>query len=387
MRIGIDIRPLLEDERGGVGEYTHELLRALFHIDKTNEYFLFANSFEEKSLPEFQNSNVKIYYNHVPNKLFNAGLNFLHWPKIDKLLLREGKIDLFFMPNMNFVSLRNNVPNVITFHDLSYEIYPTFFNIKERLWHKSVNPLRLANRAQKIISVSENTKNDLVNIYKINPDKIKVVPLGIKNDFFRTLPENELIDIRKKMNLPEKFILFLASWEDRKNPLSLLEAFASLCRDNNFKDIYLVFVGRDKKSFKIKKYIKKLQIESKTRIIGYVPSHLRPALYQLAKIFVYPSYYEGFGLPPLEAMAGGTPVIASHTSSLPEVLGSSAILIDPYNVNDILSSLKALLTDKKTAENFIKMGKERAKQFNWMSTAQKTLEVFNEAGNKNFEKL
>lgn len=368
MTIGIDARSLQDTQPSGVGEYTHELLRALFAVDRENTYHLFANATGEVKLPSFDFPNVVLHRFHYPNKLLNLSLRFLGTPKIDRLI---PGIDAFFMPNLNFIALGEKIPLIVTTHDLSFELYPSFFTPKQRAWHRLIKPRVLLARAAAIVAVSEHTKNDLVHHYTLPPEKIHVVHPGI-SPIFLAPPDNARdTEVRNRYNLPPNFILFLSTVEPRKNPDATIEAFRLLKKNPRFADFHLVLAGR--RSLRSHIYNSRELENDAIHFLGYIPKEDRPSLYRLARAFVYPSYYEGFGLPPLEAMSQGTPVIASHASSLGEVLGDAALLVDPHNIADLEHALYQILTDEKLATTLSLRGREHAKQFTWEHAAQQTL--------------
>lgn len=407
MYIGIDVRALQEAEPSGVGEYTRELLTALFVIDRENQYHLFSNSYTStvpSHSPSKEGENVTRHHFNYPNKFLNASLRFFNAPKIDQLISsaiarersdrtrpvkerysmihgiasspmasRNDHIDIFFMPNHNFMALNKKIPLVLTIHDLSFRITPHFFSKKQRLWHTLVNPRALASRATHIIAQSNHTKNDLMRHFKIPDERITVVYPGIASAFFEEPNDFVREAVRRRYELPGQFILFLGTLEPRKNVTSIIEAFELLKRDSRFTDLYLVLAGKN--PFQPSPNSHELA-DKKILRIGYVKKEDRPALMSMAAAFVYPSYYEGFGFPPLEAQAVGTPVVASHTSSLGEVLGNSALLIDPYNIEDLRTALEAVLTDQKLADNLRARGKENAARFRWDRAAKEALLVF-----------
>jgi len=376
MTIGIDIRCLAQGKHTGVEEYTVNLLNSLFGFDKDNEYRLFYNSY--KASPEIisgflKYKNVKLCRFRYPNKVLNSYFRFLKYPKIDKMI---GDVDVFFSPNIIFSSLSRNCRRIVTFHDLSFERYPEFFSRKRRLWHKTVTPSRLAKKADEIIAVSDSTKQDLVQLYNIDPKKIKVIYSGIEERFSPVENKEELRRVRKKYNLPEKFILFLGTLEPRKNIEGLILAFDKLKQSKNLN---LVIAGSKGWLYEnIYKTAQKVNSSDNIKFIGYIDPEGKPALYSLAKLFVYPSFWEGFGFPPLEAMACGTPVITSNVSSLPEVIGEAGLLVDPYNINEIAEAMNQVLQGESLRTNLQKKGIERAREFSWGKTAKETLKVFRE---------
>jgi len=377
MRIGIDVRCLAEGRRTGVEEYTLNILRNLFEIDRKNEYILFFNSFS-KSKVDFswtdKYSNVKIKKSNFPNKLLNLSFWYLNWPKIDKLV---GGVDVFFLPNIIFGSFSLKTKLVLTIHDLSFERYPETFSWKRRLWHFFVNPKKICQRADKIMAVSDSTKEDIKSIYKITSDKIEVVKSGIGENF-KYLDRNNpnLIRIKEKYNLPYKFILYLGTFEPRKNISGLIHAFNNLQKKSKGTDlerIKLVLVGHSGwLSREIFLEIEKSDYKEKIFYLGSFPEEEKIYLYNLASVFVYPSLFEGFGFPPLEAIKCEVPVISSNNSSLPEVIEQKGILIDPDRPDEICEALRQVLTSKELQE---KLRTTQADSFSWLKSAKKTLNV------------
>src|SRR3989344_2171810 len=187
LKIGVDIRNLMSPTRNGVGEYTYELLNAVFKIDKENQYYLFYNSHSDVTAhtPLWPQGNIHYIATRWPNKLFNVSIKIFGWPKLDKLISRNGKLDYFFSPNLNFTALSKDVKHILTIHDLSFKFYPHFFSAKQRLWHWAINPKKQIRQASAVTTLSENTKRDLVNYYQIPPEKIKVVGGGVSYLFKR----------------------------------------------------------------------------------------------------------------------------------------------------------------------------------------------------------
>jgi glycosyltransferase involved in cell wall biosynthesis len=379
MNIVIDINPLKQKNLSGVGKYLQEVLSRLLVLDQDNQYFLFSYGRKNKDivvdLPQSQN----IHYLHrsIPSKLIFI-LSFLNLPKLDVLKVDGKKIkaDIVWLPNLGICNLKYKSTKLIsTIHDLSFKIYPEFFNLKRRLWHCLVKPKKLIQRSDKLIAVSENTAMDLQKIYRVSPEKIAVMNLGV-SERYKVL-ENEKLDIIKnKYNLNQDFILFIGTKEVRKNILSLLKSFQKIKSDS----LELVIVGgKGWKEKEWKDYYNNLKEETKSRIkiLDYVLEEDLPALYNLAKIFVWPSFYEGFGLPVLEAMACNCPVITSNNSSLPAIVQDNALLIEAFNVRMLLVALKSLLKDQGLYNLY--KNKEFNKDYyaNWDNSAERLLNLFN----------
>jgi len=376
MRIGIDVRCLMSKNISGVGEYAYNVLDNIFKIDRKNQYQLFYNSQANvtENLPQFHYSNVKYIGYSYPNKVLNTSLKFLKFPKIDKLLKQ---VDCFFIPNFSFIALSKKCPKTITVHDLSFIRYAHFFSLKRKLWHHFINPLKLLNQCQQIIAVSENTKKDLINLYNLPSKKIKVIYSGIDLNKYKTLDQGDLNLklIKEKYQLPDNFIFYLGTIEPRKNIETIIESFNQLKKNPQFSDLELAIAG-DKgwKYEQVFQFAEKSSFKDHINFIGYVNSQDKVYLYNLAKVFIFPSYYEGFGFPVLEAQACSTPVIASLNSSFPEILADSAILINPDNIQELSQTLTDLLQNKTSQQKHINKGLNNVKKFTWANCAQQTLE-------------
>ncbi len=391
MKIGIDIRPLMDKYYSGVSEYTVNLLREIFKQDQKNQYKLFYNSWRDLSerIPEFDFPNVEIIKTKYPNKFLNYFLfKFFKYPKIDKKL---GGIDLMFMPHFNFITLSNKCKKIITVHDLSFFHYPHFFASRQNFWHKNINIKKLLRRFDQIIAVSENTKKDITSICGIPEKNIKVVHSGISDEYrIINTDDSHLEIVRRKYRLPSKFILYLGNLEPRKNIEGLIEAY-TIYRQHEIGDfivpeakdiitqnkISLVIAGAQSwKYHGIYDVAKKSAYSEDIYFINYINKEDKPHLYNLAELFAFPSFYEGFGFPPLEAMACGTPIIASNTSSLPEIIDNAGILVNPYDLKEIAEAIKQITANKNLREYLIVKGLEKVKKYNWQKCAQEVIESF-----------
>ncbi|MCK4554235.1 glycosyltransferase, partial [Candidatus Parcubacteria bacterium] len=211
MKIGIDIRTFMDAQYSGIPKCTFNLIKEIFKLDKKNKYKLFYNSGRDISgrMPKFASGNAEIIKTNYPNKLFNNIMQrILGMPKIDQLL----NVDLFFMPNIGFISLSNKCKKIITIHDLSFLMYPEFFSFKRRLWHNIVGVKKIFNQFDKIIAVSDNTKNDLIDLCNVDPEKIKVIYHGVGSEYRVIEPNSQkLNEVKSKYSLPDNFILYLGT--------------------------------------------------------------------------------------------------------------------------------------------------------------------------------
>ncbi len=369
MKIGIDVRCFARGKNTGVEEYAKNILESIFESDRVNTYILFFNAWKNQDVDftwATQNENVFIKKFAIPNKLLNFFLWFFRYPKLDQLL---GGVDVFFMPNHNFCAVSQNTELLLTTHDLSFEHYQKTFSLKRQLWHFFVNPRLLMQRANHIFAISEATKIDLCTTYHLPSQKVTVLLNG-RPSHMGNLSRNDLslITVKEKYNLPYKFILYFGTIEPRKNIASIIRSF-DILRNNNPHIVHQLVIAGAKgwKSSAINKEKELAKHHADIIIITDIPEIDKEALYTLASVFVYPSFFEGFGFPPLEAMMCGTPVITSHTSSLPEVGGSQSIMIDPYRQEELVIALEALLLDLAVSQNFFneQIINRYIKKFNW----------------------
>ncbi|MBU1037357.1 glycosyltransferase family 4 protein [Patescibacteria group bacterium] len=369
MTIAIDIRALLSSQLTGVGVYLYEILKQLFNLDQKNNYKLFLNSLSgplPKIISEFKSyPNVKVYSFNYPNKLLNLSLIFVSRPALDKMI---GGCDLFWFPNLNFWQVTKNCKTVISIHDLSFQRIPWAYSAKMRWWHKAVKPKVKLEQADKILTVSRNSKRDLQEVYDLPVEKIEVIYPGIEEN-----PPFNQQNFEKKYKLPKEYILYLGTLEPRKNVEGVIQAFEKI----NKRDIYLIIAGGKGWLYRrIYKTVQKSKAKNRIIFLDYVNSNDRWQLYYGAKLLLWPSFYEGFGFPVVEAMSCGCPVITSANSSLPEVTEGAAFLVDPYNIQEITSAVNYLLNDEKLRQQLIAQGLRQAKKFNWQETAKKVLQTF-----------
>ena len=370
MRIGIDTYPLI-GQYAGIGIYLYNIIKYLEKIDKENEYFLYAPN----AIKSFEyNPKWRI---RITKGFFNKSGTFWKQTRARKDLLKD-KIDLFWAPNAILpANLPNSIKTVLTVHDLTYVLYP-----KTLKWdNKIIFPLffrKSLKKAGEIIAVSESTANEIRKFIPEINNKISIIYEGISGRF-------KLIDkyeakkyISKEFNISQKYILTVLTLEPRKNLNNLLKAFLILIRDNPRLDYQLLIAGGSGwRNSNIYKTYQELNLNSKqVKFLGYVHSDDLIELYSGAEIFVFSSLYEGFGLPPLEAMACGTPVVASDIPVFREILGDAALLVDPFAPEKIANAIYRVLTDNALAKNLMQKGIERIKLFSWETTAKETLGIF-----------
>jgi glycosyltransferase involved in cell wall biosynthesis len=366
-------------KRTGVEEYTLNVIENLFELDRKNEYVLFINSYRE---PDFdlkifeKYKNVSVQQFHIPNKLLNFSFWYFGWPQADKMI---GGVDIFFMPNISFIGLSKDVKLVLTVHDLSFEIFPETFSAKRRLWHHILNPRRLCERADKIIAVSESTKNDVVSHYGIEERKVQRIYNGL-TDEFGEVDRNDprLIEIKEKYHLPFNFIFYLGTIEPRKNIPAIVAAYDRLRELKNpqlDKHMLVIAGGKGWKTKNILQTMRDAKFTDDIIFTSCITPEDKAAVYTLATLFVYPSFFEGFGLPVLEAMRCGVPVVVSNSSSIPEVVGSGGIMVDPDRPDELYLAMKELLLDKNFYGAMRENGLKQSIRFNWKTSARELLKV------------
>ncbi|MDP2696029.1 MAG: glycosyltransferase family 1 protein [bacterium] len=363
----MDVRVLGSGSASGIEEYTSNLLDNILNNNRDHEISLFYSGLKKRRL-DYQ---VPIIDVLAPNKFIDLASRFSSWSPIDK----KADVDVVFSPHFNILNTAS--PRVITFHDLSFLHHPYFFSAKQKVWHWLQDYRRQARQASKIIAVSEFTKSDLINFLDVDPKKISVVYSGINQDFKKLPVDNHpLIEFKKRHNLNRPFFLYLGTLEPRKNVVGLIKAFDILKSNPTYKDFQLILAG--KRGWLYRDIIKTFNNSSHKKDIvfwGPVKTVDRIFLYNLAMAFVYPSFFEGFGFPPLEAQACGCPVITADRTSLPEVIGSSGILIDPWRIADLASAMAQINDKTSLRQEIVQKGIKNSQRFNWTAAAKKTLNI------------
>ena len=389
MNIVIDIRPLMDGKLSGIEVYTTHLIRELLKIDQKNSYILFANAAQNlgSRIPEFKGKNVTVIQTKIPNKILNAGLCFLRYPKLDKFILKYLKrnpskipetmkdrtIDLFFLPDLRPCALSKKVKKITTIHDLSFVHFGKFFSRKTRLWYKIMKPQREIRTSTHLIAVSSYTKEDIMRTYKIREDKITVIHEGIDQSFCKNTDERMFEHIRRRYDLPEKYYLFLSTIEPRKNIQNLVKGFMIYKLLNRRDNAKLVLAGA--KNPKIFSKVVMRELNPDILFTGFIDEEDKASVIKHAEVFLYPSFFEGFGLPLLEAMKCGTPIITSNTSSMPEIAGNAALLINP-NFPDAIATALEKIQKPEIKAALRKNMEEQVEKFSWKECARKTLELF-----------
>jgi glycosyltransferase involved in cell wall biosynthesis len=370
MRIGIDAR-MYSSEFTGIGRYVYELVQNLLKVDKKNEYVIFMNH------PEFEKFDI-------PNKRVKKVLvNAKHYSLSEQVRFLwkawRAKLDLMHFTHFNAPLLYRR-KTVVTIHDLTLSFFP---GKKMNSWFfRTAYNLVLRNAAKhatRVIAVSKNTKSDLMEVCKTDSAKIEVVYEGVGENFGPREDKEAASDLLKKYNINKEFMLYTGVWRSHKNLVNMVKAFGLLCEDEGF-DPQLVITGEEDPCYpEVKRTVKELGLEHQVVFAGLVPEDELTAFYQTAKMYVFPSLYEGFGLPPLEAMRCGTPVVASKVSCIPEICGEdNAVFFDPYDPEDIANAMRKLWLDEGLQADLRERGLLHSRKFSWEKMAEKTLEVYGE---------
>ena len=350
----------------GINWYIHNLLLNLALADQENQYTVFLG--DRRFLP---NPGLTLRTSWLPttHPLVRIGWEQLVQP----FVLWQEKIEL--LHSLAFVTpLLSPCPSVVTIYDLSFILSPKGFKYSKRLY-LTLLTRPSARKARRIITISESTKRDTVQLLGVSSEKVDVVYCGV-DKAFHPLPEREVASFRQKRGLPERIILFLGTIEPRKNAARLVEAYSRL-EDGQVK---LVIGGaRGWLYEEVFARVEELDLTGDVLFPGYIPPEELPLWYNAAELFVYPSLYEGFGLPPLEAMACGTPVITSNVSSLPEVVGEAGLTVDPEDSEGLAEAMNQVLGDGVLRQSMREQGLAKAGCFSWAKAARETVGVYRRA--------
>lgn len=368
MNIGIITSPM--ETIPSLKVYISNLIENLSSIDTENDYYLIHQSkmhldaydVNKEIISDPSNlifRNLWWKYHTLPKDLESYELDLVHDVQ---------GISTFFIKN------NSNYQKIITIHDLSSLVFPKI-HVKGALSDRLLGARTMEN-VDKIITVSQSTKHDLINYFNVPEEKIKPVYLG-KDEKFRVLDQDQVRNFKIEFDLNFPFILYLGVFRARKNIPTLIKSY-NLLKKEGVSHKLVIAGGKGDQYKKILSFVKNLNLERDVIFTGHVPDEVLPELYNAADLFVFPSLYEGFGIPPLEAMACGTPVITSNVSSLPEVVGDAGLMVDPHDINGLKDAMKAVLQNSDLKRDMVKKGLSRSKQFTWKKCAIETLDVYKE---------
>jgi glycosyltransferase involved in cell wall biosynthesis len=370
LRIAIDAHSV-GTGLGGNESYATNLIESLAEIDSVNNYTLYVTRREalERFSNRWPNFSVRATLPHTP---------FIRIPLTLSAELRRNPVDVL---HVQFTAPPfSPCPVVVSIHDLSFEHLPQTFKWRSRKQLR-ITVRRSAREAAQVIALSEYARDDIINTYGVKPGKVSVIPLAAPAHFRPILDEEELQRVRQTYGIEGDYILSVGAIQPRKNLSRLVAAYARLRRTRAEGNLpKLVLVGKCAWLYdETLRSIKELEVSDSVILTGYVPESDLPALYSGALAFVYPSYFEGFGLPPLEAMQCGTAVIVGDKTSLPEVVGDAGVLVDPFDVDDIAAAIEKVISDSDFRRQLRVKGLDRAKLFDWQKTAHQTLAVYQRA--------
>ncbi|TKJ34736.1 glycosyl transferase family 1 [bacterium (candidate division B38) B3_B38] len=363
-KIGIDIRKIRDY---GIGTYIENLISQFSRLNSENQYILFCRPQDLERLPPLGEN-----FHPVVDESANYSL------REHLSLSRKAKrlsLDLYFSPHYVFPLL---IPcrAIVTIHDVIHLLFPENLPRKGAYYYARFMIGRALAKAEKVVAVSHHSRADIQRLFPGYASRIEVIHNGIDPRFFRQPSENELLRVKRKFQIDYPCILFVGNLKPHKNLTNLLKAFA-LLRGRRERGLKLVVAGAERdKSPHMRETIDRLSLGAEVRFLGYVNKEELCCLYHLAELFAFPSFYEGFGLPPLEAMACGTPVIASNLSSLPEVLGDAAVMVNPHQVEEIAEGMRQLIENIPLREELIRRGAQQVKKYSWEEAARRYLSLF-----------
>lgn len=376
MKILIDTRLLSKGRISGIEEYARFVIQHLLERDSKNTYQFFYSGLKKAQFPaEWKKKNTTVLEWNVPNRLLELSMRFFGFPHIDEKL----NSDIVFSPHFNFLPKMRRAKRIITFHDLSFIHFPEFYPLRKRIWHWQQQYATQARSADAIIAVSEFTRQDIIKTLGVQPEKVHTVYSGI-NPFYKQLPENDKsrATFIAKQGLTKPFLLFVGTLEPRKNISGIIRAFDVVKEDPFNRELQLVIVGKRGwlcdtifRDAKMAKWAKDIIFWGEA---SYEDLRL---LYNLTEAFVYPSFFEGFGFPPLEAEACGAPVITSNRSSLPEIVGDSALLVDPWKIEELAGAMQLILRNDAVRATLKRKGLENSKRFSWGKATDELMRVVN----------
>jgi glycosyltransferase involved in cell wall biosynthesis len=373
VRVAIDIRRINEF---GVGTYTRNAIRTLARLDNGTEYFLLG-------IPGKLGDIETLPPNFIPVATHPNDFSLNSYLELNRTL-RHHSCDLLHVPHLFWKPQSVPCPYVVTVHDLLDHLY----KLNSNSWMKQSIHFQLTrrtlHRAARIFAVSNFSKKDTERLFQVPGEKIEVIYNALDDRFRQghaTDADRRLIAERYQVTYP--FLLYAGRISPHKNVVRIIEAFAALKaeleKDGEYPDLKLIIIGDElAKHPDLRRTVIKTRVQNDVRFLGFVPIGVLRIFYDLAKIFVFPSLYEGFGLPPLEAMAHGTPVVTSNTSSIPEVVGNAAVMVNPENVFEIMHALHRVLLDQSVREKLKARGVLQAQRFSWDNSVRRMLEVYHD---------
>lgn len=367
MKILIDSRGASWYRGTGIGTYTHNLLKSLNNIDTQNEYHLFCSG---PDFNDYKSTNTNLIMSSKKHRIFFEEFYMPNYANINN-------IDIYHVPQ-NGIGLHknNNTLNIVTIHDLIPYILPQTTG-PGYLKNFLKNMPEIIEFADGILTVSEYSKNDILKFFPSFPsERIFVTPLAANNEYKLSDKKVDLENVQNRFNFTGNYIMYIGGFSTRKNVKALLTSFNKLYDKFNEEVKLLIVGGLRDEGLKLKALTEDFKYKDKIIFTGFIEEEYLPTLYSACSLLVYPSLYEGFGLPPLESMTCGTPVLAANTTSIPEVVKNSKLLFNPYNSDELEFKLLELINDKTLRDQYSNEAIELAKEFSWDITAKKTLKAY-----------
>ncbi len=365
VRVAIDARKLHDF---GIGTYIRNLLRHLARLDQDTEYVVLCRR-EDREVAAALGENFR------PVDESAQPYSIAEQLRIPMVLRRE-RVSLFHAPHYVLPPL-TPCRSIVTIHDCIHLMFPQYLPNRLAYGYARTFLYTASRRSSRILTVSESSKHDIVRLMKVPPERVTVIYNAIDERFGQEPDEDEVWKVRERYQLHDPFILYAGNIKPHKNLERLIDAFYRLRRDG--LDIRLLIIGDEISKYpNLRRAVHRYQLHKYVRFLGYVPDDMLAVLYRLAGVFAFPSLYEGFGLPPLEAMASGTPVVTSNVSSLPEVVGDAAVLIDPHDPDAIADGLRRVLTDPALREDLRARGLARAREYSWDRSIRRVREIYGE---------
>ncbi|HEX7085514.1 MAG TPA: glycosyltransferase family 1 protein [Vicinamibacterales bacterium] len=366
MRVAFDARKIHDF---GIGTYIRNLLRQLARLDHESEYVLICQP-GDRDLPASLGDNFVAAIDRSKPYSVREQIS-IPWAVL------RSRATLFHEPHYVLPPLVARTRAVVTIHDCIHLRFPQYLPNRAALTYARTQMGSAARRAAHIITVSEASKRDILHFFPVPPEKITVIYNGIDDRFATPPPADEMQRVAERYQLEGRFLLYVGNVKPHKNLERLLEAFHLVRQTPGLEDVRLVMIGDEISRYSaLRRAVHRNNLHKYVRFLGFLPDHMLPIVYRLASVFVFPSLYEGFGLPPLEAMASGTPVVTSNVTSLPEVTGDAAILVDPLSAEAIADGIRRVLTDRELADTLRSRGVARAREFSWERVAREVRRIY-----------
>jgi glycosyltransferase involved in cell wall biosynthesis len=367
LRIAIDARKIRDY---GIGTYLRNLLRHLSRLDAETEYVVFCRA-GDAALPEELGANFRT----IPETVKQYSIGEQVRIPLD---LRREKIDLFHAPHYVLPPL-TPCKSVVTIHDCIHLRFPQYLPNRLGYAYARSSMWIATHRANRVLTVSEASKRDILRYFRVPEGKIDVIYNAIDDRLGETPTAEEIERVRERYQLNAPYVLYAGNIKPHKNLERLIEAFHTLRQDPDLGHVKLLIIGDEiSKYASLRRAVHRYKLHKYVRFFGFVPDKTLAVLYRLARVFVFPSLYEGFGFPPLEAMASGTPVITSNVSSLPEVVGDAALLINPLDPAEIAQAMRRVLLDSELREELRQRGLRRVNEFSWERSVRRVREIYGE---------